>query len=394
MRATIHRLVPGAMALAVSAVFADAPPAPVKDAPPADAKVVFSGNEWYSVIADRPAAVNHVSGVADRVSGVLARFGFRPEDLRPGKITVYVNSDDGVCAVDAGGGRTTVTIPLKRVPMGTDVAALEADYRIARALAAGALSRLAQAAGKTPAPTDWISEALAWESQIAAYPGMLEWLARIADEQGPGTLAQIAESNPDRLGSHERASLILLRAARAAMPEGADFRPVLAKGAMGRPIAECLGGVIPSSGADAEVWWPAAFYREIDRRPPAVAKPADSARRFGEFTRFVVSETPGGAKEARDIVLDAEGLIARRADPSLRAAVNRRIFEIKRDLLRANPVWFNALRDFGVFLEKLPVASPEELRALAAGVRAEAAHATTLTEEIDAALRDRLPERK
>ena len=68
-----------------------------------------------------------------------------------------------------------------------------------------------------------------------------------------------------------------------------------------------------------------------------------------------------------------------------------RLAGLRREILRQNPVYHNAWRTFGTWLEKFPTAKPEELAALWAQYQQERQAAEELRREIDAALASPTP---
>lgn len=357
-----------------------AAPAEVPPAPPAtradSARVYFEETPWFSISgADREANARAAS-IASFVGRAFAQYGFGPEALSPWRVVVYVTADAGAPSLNTAGGQTSVFLPR---------AALTDKNLCARSLVRGVLSRLAQAAGRTPAPETWAVDALAWEARVIEEPALFEFLLREAGEDGVPPVSEIvsahAAASPVVRERRARCAFWLLRAVRH--EEGLDPRVPVARAAVGTPpdvwMKECVAD-LRVGGERAESWWPAAFLRETEGRRTFVDSLAESPRRLKAFARFVVNEN------GRDVPLDARGLIARRADVSLAEAVRRRVMEIKLELPRANPVWHNAFLAYGLFLEKLPTAEPAELERLLEAARSEAEVSRGMSGEIRAAL--------
>lgn len=323
----------------------------------------------FSILGDDPNANNAVAAVATRVGRALGRTGFTAEDFAPRRPTVYVNSGDGDIALNTAGAQTSVRIPRRL---------LNDERAVAEALARAALARLAQAAGKTPAPADHAVEALAWEARIADAPGMTEYLARRAKALGPVSLEELAA--PAVAGGAESHAISAFWLHRAIREERrGDPRAALAEASVGVPLKKTLTGAIPdvaAGGVRAEAWWPVAFLRQTSARTPPVETVLESQTRLREISRFVIAEN------GKDLALDGEGIVARRHQPELLEAVRVRLVELKTDLPRTNPVWQNAFIARGLFLEALASGEPEELRRLDTAALSEGEIARRTSEEI------------
>lgn len=373
MRAfVLPTLIAGAAALRA----APETPAPASTTPPTPAtaaKSYASDTPWFSIIGDNGLANDLVARLALRIGRELERNGFTTADIAPDRVTVYVNSGDGGVAFNTADTRTSVRIPHGRL----------ADERaVAEALARAALTRLAQAAGRKPAPADHAVESLAWEARISDAPGMTGYLALRAKALGPVALDALASpAGPAGDESHAVSAFWLHRTLRE--DRRGDPRIALAEAAVGAPLRETLARLVPdvaAGGERAEAWWPAAFYRQANARVTPVENTDESRERLREIARFVVAEN------GRDIPLDTAGLIARRKRPDLLDAIRSRLLELKTRLPRTNPVWQNAFIARGLFLEKLASAEPAELQKLAAAADLESAAATETTAEIARAL--------
>lgn len=364
---------------------------------PAPVRRYSHATAWFDISGETPPPEARIAGLCRRVGDALTASGFSaPEMLR---VPVYLESgDDSARAVVAyGEGRVSVRIPR---------AAFTDERACAEALARASLVRLAQEYGRKPAPAAWGVEALAWEARLAldrsefssdtGAPGMVletglttapvfrEHLSRLALAEGPASLAALdapREAGGEVSERLARQSYWLLAALRTA--NAGDRRAPLADASIGIPLKDTLARCVPgyaSGGEATAAWWPTAFYATVSSHPPVALSPGESGARLDEFSRFVISEN--GADRA----LGFEGLIERRANPSLRAGVLRRVAGIKLELGRVNPVWRNAYLAYGIFLEKLLSASPEELRRLALDATAEIKFAKETSSDIRRAL--------
>jgi hypothetical protein len=349
---------------------------PVKAAPVESTPRTYSAETpWFSILGDDARANNAVAPLATRVGRELERNGFTTADFAPNRVTVYVNSGDGDIALNTAGAQTSVRIPRRL---------LNDERPVAEALARAALTRLAQAAGRTAAPADHAVESLAWEARASGSPGMTEHLARRAKAAGPVSIETLAApANPAGAEVHGVSAFWLHRAMRE--DRRGDPRAALAEAAAGIPLNETLVRMVPdvaAGGARAAAWWPTAFYRQTSSRVPPVETVAESQTRLRDISRFVIAEN--GADHA----LDAAGIIARRQQPELMETVRTRLVELKTDLPRTNPVWQNAFIAHGLFLEKIATGEPAELQQLDVAARAEAEVARRTSDEIVRSLAD------
>lgn len=344
--------------------------APVTVASP---KTYISETPWFSILGDDGSSNDTVAFWAVKTGGALERNGFTSADLSPTRVTVYVDSGDGDIALNTAGAQTSVRIPRRVLYDGAVVT---------EALARAALTRLAQAAGKTAVPADHAVEAVAWEARISNSPGMIDHLCRRANALGPRPLSIISASatGPD-VDAHRVFSFWLHRAIREDCR--GDPRLALAEASIGVPLGDTLAKVIPdvaAGGVRADAWWPTALIRQTSSRMPPVETLDASETRLRDVSRFVVAEN------GKDIALDSNGLIARRKEPELLVAIKARLIELKTELPRTNPVWQNAFISRGLFLEKIAEAQPDELQKLSAAALAEAEVARRTSEEIAIAL--------
>ncbi len=351
----------------------EAPTAPAA----ARARVYFNNTPWFAIAGEDLAANSQCAALASRVGRALELHGFRSDDLSPGRVSVYLSPGDGVPSLNTAGGQTSVLLP---------AGALADAHACSAALARGALHRLAQAAGRDPAPAGWACEALAVEAALSGAPALADHLLILSRRDGVPELDAIVrdlppDAPPAQRASRARAAFRLLRAIRRDNP--GDPRGALAEAALGTPTETLLARCVPdrrAGGERAEAWWPAAYLRDTGERLTAIATLDESEAQLRRLTRFVV------AANGRDLPLEEAALIARRADASVADAARRRVMDIKAELPRANPVWHNALRAHGIFLEKLPEADEAELRRLLDDARAETEIARETSAEIAGAL--------
>ncbi len=340
--------------------------------PPAAPRVFFSSTPWFAIAGEDTEGNMRAAQLASRLGRELEADGFRPADLAPGRVSLYISPSPGFPTLNTADGQTSVILPR---------ASLSDTHACARALARAALHRLAQAAGRRADPAPWACEALAWQTRIAENPALLEQLQRLAatDELTPlADLDNLADAPPEQASRRSRAAFWLHRAIRR--DNTADPRTALAEAAMGSGLETTLAKCVPdrkSGGEQADAWWPAAFLRETRERFTPVAGTAQSAEDLARLTRFVIREND------RDLPLDGPALIARREEPRVRDEARRRVLHFKARLPRANPIWHNALVAHGLFLEKLAQGEPEPvLRQLLNEALAEADIARTTSREV------------
>lgn len=372
------RLVIAALLLvAARPAFADGPTPAAETEPTPPVKIITAESPWFIVQGEIPVETTAVARIADRVAAALERAGFNAGAIAPAKITVYINNTEPKASINTADRRTSLIIPLNRYDEPRPVAEL---------IAAAALTRLAQAAERPPAPSRHATAALAWEAVAPERPGTVEYLAVRARELGPLSLDQL-DAGPEATDPEHFAisSFWIHRAMRDAAD---DPRIPIAEAALGIPIERTLSRISPrykNGGEEAAAWWPAAYYRLTHLRTPAIETTEDSRLRLADLVRIIIEDN------GVDHPADNASLIARRAEPSVREELKTRLMQIKTGLPRTNPIWQNAFIARGIFFEALLDPDAKDLPALAASAEKEMGEAFVTAGEINAALHPATP---
>ncbi|MDR1817743.1 MAG: hypothetical protein LBR07_06180 [Puniceicoccales bacterium] len=272
------------------------------------------------------------------------------------------------------------------------------------------------AAGEVRVPA-WLAAGVAGEIECERNPSLLELLRRRAAAEAPVPLAELTAPavGSDAAGNarFRRQALWLFRLVRAEIARSggaraplapAVFRARFAELLRGAPLETALAKINPQPAADAAggsggiaagdaagdaaaraLWWPTGFAQVVRGAEAAILSPERSAEVFEELTRFVFAD----AKGAEDVFCEPAGLFALRERAFVRneAAARRRL--LLAWIPRANPLWHNAWRAYGVFLEQVFAArSAEEAAALWVGVEQERALAREMQAEVAGLLRE------
>jgi hypothetical protein len=89
---------------------------------------------------------------------------------------------------------------------------------------------------------------------------------------------------------------------------------------------------------------------------------------------------------AGDVVLTGPQVARQRDATGVRQGMAARLLTLRREILRQNPVYHNAWRTLGTWLERFPKSAPEELDVLWADFQKEVREAEAMRKEIQAVL--------
>jgi hypothetical protein len=270
-----------------------------------------------------------------------------------------------------------------RVVAGTVLVVLRlGDGKEAPALAGEAaaqawLARVALLAGKaTDASEPWTRQALACEVVAQLRPSMNDHWYREGRRAVPATLADILAGK-----APAREAFLFWRALRSTLGAPAEQSKTLIASAQGNAVLALLAKAVPSP----DEWWLVQRAELLLARAPVSLGLAESAESLDDIARFVFDVGRG------DELISGRDLPPHRNLPAVKASVQGRLAGLRREILRQNPVYHNAWRTFGTWLEKFPTAKPEELAALWAQYLQERQAAEELRREIDAALTSPTP---
>ncbi|MDR2981632.1 MAG: hypothetical protein LBV12_05225 [Puniceicoccales bacterium] len=260
-----------------------------------------------------------------------------------------------------------------------------------RALAHAYLARVFQVNGSSQ-PVDavptWLIAALARELIVQTQPALLDAWTREAIQQQPLPLETFTDekarpSFAPVLISDEKFSLQAFwfwRHLRREVAPQSGMIMALAKGNSLENILTLAKPNIWKNPDQKNLWWPIAYQQILRERTPTSMTLAESREYLADAARFVFS------LDGVDKRLLAPELIAIRDIPAVKPEVARRQRLLKINISRANIVWHNAWRSYGVFLENFPTADEATLHKLWAAAQADAADATILEHEINRVL--------
>ena len=251
---------------------------------------------------------------------------------------------------------------------------LEAPGRAADAAARAWLARVALAGGKPVAGSEpWTRQALACEVIAQLRPSMNDFWYREGRQAIPSTLAEIVAGK-----APEREAFLFWRALRQTSGSPADQAKVLIASAHGSSVLASLKSVTKSP----DEWWLVHRAELLLSHAPVSLGLRESAESLDDISRFVFDLGSG------DQLIAGGDLPKHRELAAVKAGMQGRLTCLRREILRQNPVYHNAWRTFGAWLERFPVATPEELTALWAAYQLERRQAEELRREVESALNE------
>ena len=245
-----------------------------------------------------------------------------------------------------------------------------APGRAAEAAARAWLTRVALVAGK---PADvaepWTRQALACEVVAQLRPSMNDHWYREGRQAVPATLADIVAGK-----APEREAFLFWRALRQTLGPSAEQSKALVASAQGGSVLKLLA----EKAKSPDEWWLVHRAELLLSRAPVSLGLSESAESLDDIARFVFDVGQG------DELIPGKDLPKYRELPAVKASVQGRLIGLRREILRQNPVYHNAWRTFGTWLEKLPTAKPEELAILWADYEQERRQAEELRHDVEA----------
>jgi len=240
-------------------------------------------------------------------------------------------------------------------------------------------ARVAVAAGQpADASEPWVSQALASETRALLRPALVDLWYREGRLTVPARLADILQGK-----APEREAFLFWRALRHDVGAASEQTRVLIAAAQGRDTRKL---VLPTLAKSDEDWWIAARANLLLTRSPVSYGLRESAASLAEATRFVFDLGAG------DVVLTGPQAARHRDAPGVKQGMEARLLNLRREILRQNPVYHNAWRTLGAWLERFPKSSPEELDRLWAEFEKDVREAEAMRTEIEGALAE--PSRK
>ena len=317
------------------------------------------------VVAEKHEAMYYVGAHADALEIFLrntARLGLPPG--RKPRIEVADIPDLPPVACTVKGGQVLVAVRLGDATQ----APLRAGEAIARAwLAAASL------AGNQPThePAAWAPPALAAEAVAQLRPAMVDFWYRQATLNSPAPLSDVVAGKVD-----PRESLLFIRALRRSLSAQA-FGVALAAAGRGEAITPTL----QSFAKDPQQWWIASRQALLDGRPPLALGMRESLAELDSLARFVHDPIGLG-----DVILDGPAAARLRKLPAVQEAMAERLVQLRKDILRQNPVAHNSWRCLGSWLEAFPTGTEKELDDLWQAFVYERQGAENLAQEVERAM--------
>lgn len=248
----------------------------------------------------------------------------------------------------------------------------EAPGRAAEAAARAWLARVALSGGKpADAAEGWTRQALASEIVAQLRPAMNDYWYREGRQAIPSPLADIVAGK-----APEREAFLFWRALRSSLGPAGEQAKALVASARGEPVLKLLASLAKSP----DEWWLVQRAELLLSRSPVSLGLHESAESLDDIARFVFDLGHG------DELVSGPELVRHRDLPAVKASMQARLTGLRREILRQNPVYHNAWRTFGAWLEKFPDAKPEELAVLWAEYQEERKQAEQLRREVEAAL--------
>ncbi len=251
---------------------------------------------------------------------------------------------------------------------------------VAEAAACTWLARAALAGGR---PYDkspiWLRQALKSEIIGLLRPSMVDWWYRQGRSNTASPLEKIIKGQAPDLES-----FLFWRAVRNEIGSSADQAKILINSAQGEDILKL---VVKSKLLD-ENWWLTARANLLLNRAPVSLGMRESAETLDDLSRFVFDLGQG------DVVLPGPMAVKNREAKGVQLEMKSRLVALRRELLRQNPVYHNAWRTLGTWLENFSTATPEELDQQWDEFLKERRAANELRNEIEAALSEGLSKKE
>ncbi|MGA0133582.1 MAG: hypothetical protein ACO3ND_04410 [Opitutales bacterium] len=341
------------------------PPASPAAAGPAEPpRVFFAEPRIATVVGERQADVSfamaHLSALDRYLEYVL---GAMPAQGSGARVEVAdVPGAPDIQARAAAGQMLIVVRPGALSPF---------SDRCAEAAARAWAGRVSLSAGVPPAAEGWFLQALAAETLVQLRPALADLWLREASVSPAPAYADLAAGK-----SSLSEAFLLWRCVREELTS-TESAAVAIDFARGRSLAVLLA----ARNRSPESWWPMTRAGLVLSRPPVSLGMRESSDALDDIASFVFDLGAG------DAVHVGPDIVPHRRLAAVRQGVEARLRALRREIIRQNPVFHNAWRAFGLWLEKFQDAEPAELAALWRDFERERAEARALRAEIEAALK-------
>jgi len=333
--------------------------------PPVPAHVYSSDTPVALVAGEKLSEVSYVAAHCTALQRYL-EFALNLPPVPPPMARLEVADIPGLTpiAMRVAGGTVLVVVRLGDGKV--------APSRSAEAAAQAWLARVAMAGGKSAsAPEPWTRQALACEVIAHLRPAMNDFWYSEGRQAIPSSLADVIAGK-----APEREAFLFWRALRQTLGAPAEQARALIASAHGDSVAKRLATLAKSP----DEWWLVHRAELLLSRAPVSLGLRESAESLDDIARFVFDVGHG------DEVLAGVDLPKHRDLAAVKASLKARLASLRREILRQNPVYHNAWRTFGAWLERLQEGKPEELAALWAEYQKERRQADDLRREVEAAL--------
>ncbi len=336
-----------------------------EDSLPVVPRVTERESSLAVVVAEKHEAMHYVGAHADALEIFLrsaARLGLPPGRKPRIEVADIPNLPPVACTVK--GGQVLVAVRLGD--------ATQAPSRASEAVARSWLAA-ASLAGSLPTnePAPWAPPAIAAEVVAQLRPAMVDFWYRQATLNRPAALTEVVAG---KAGPGE--SLLFIRALRRNLSAQA-FGVTLAAAGRGEDILPTL----LSFAKDPQLWWIASRQALLDARPPLALGMRESLSELDALARFVHDPVGLG-----DIVLDGPAAARLRKLPAVQEAMAARLVQLRKDILRQNPVAHNSWRCLGSWMEAFPTGTEKELDDLWQAFVYERQGAENLAQEVERAM--------
>ncbi len=352
------------LSLLAASILLTTPPS-TPEVPPAEPRLYINETSLGVVLGYNLNELSFVASHCEAINRYMEQVLFMPM-LPPPKARIELVDDKNAPTVSvrnlSGEILTQINVNSKE----------DISGQVAEAAACTWLARAALAGGR---PYDkspiWLRQALKSEIIGLLRPAMVDWWYRQGRAHTASTLEKIIKGQASDIES-----FLFWRAVRNEIGTSAEQTKILINSAQGEDILKL---VVRDKSLD-ENWWLTARANLLLNRAPVSLGMRESAETLDDLSRFVFDLGQG------DIILTGPQAVKNRDAQGVQLEMKSRLMALRRELLRQNPVYHNAWRTLGTWLENFSTATPEELDQLWTEFSKERSAANELRKEIEGAL--------
>ncbi len=348
--------------LAWFAAAAASEPAPVE--PP---RVFLNDTHLANVYGEKLTEVSYVAAHCEALYRYL-QFTIGMPELPPpvARIEIADLKNNAEVQVRLAGGQVLVVMRMQSGDL--------APQRCAEAAATAWLARAAVAGGKpVDAAEPWTKQLLVTESLALLRPALVDLWFREGLTEPVASVADILQGR-----APDREVFLFWRALRreGRLTNNSEVYRLLINAAQGQSVSKFLATLTK----DPEAWWLLHRAELLHSRPAVSLGMSESAKALDDMSRFVFDIGQG------DVVLSGPELVAHRQMSAIKTGMETRLTNLRREILRQNPVYHNAWRLLGLWLERFATATPAELDKIWADYLIERTVAEELRREVAEAM--------